>query len=109
MTTKLYKGTLSNVILKLLSENDRMYGYQLSKEIKLQTDNNFNIAEGALYTALHKLELEGILDTEHELVDGRNRKYYKLTKEGESEALIKIQELQLFINSLTSFIQPKTI
>jgi PadR family transcriptional regulator PadR len=40
------------------------------------------ITEAALYPALHKLVGEGLLTTETELVEGRTRKYYSLTKKG---------------------------
>ncbi len=107
MSNKLYKGTLTNIVLKLLHENGRMYGYEITKKTKEQTNNGFTITEGALYTILHKLEAEEVLEVEYEIVEGRTRKYYKLSEKGEKEAVLKIEELKEFLNNLTIFLNPK--
>lgn len=107
MSNKLYKGTLTNIVLKLLHENGRMYGYEITKRTKEQTNNGFTITEGALYTTLHKLEAEKVLEVEYEMVDGRTRKYYKLSEKGEKEAVLKIEELKEFITNLSVFLNPK--
>ena len=59
--TKLYKGSLVTIILKLLQDNDKMYGYEITQKVKELTKGELNITEGALYPALHKLEAEGFL------------------------------------------------
>ena len=97
---ELLKGTLKTIILKLLSENDRMYGYQITQQVKTITDGKINLTEGALYPALHKLESEGFLTTEKEIVGNRVRKYYSLTKDGNSRAAEKVNELKAFIETL---------
>tara|TARA_R110001592_G_scaffold279760_1_gene547173 strand:- start:1812 stop:2141 length:330 start_codon:yes stop_codon:yes gene_type:complete len=107
MSNKLYKGTLTNLILKLLYENGKMYGYEITKKTKEQTNGGFTVTEGALYTILHKLEAEEILGVEFEIVDGRTRKYYKLSEKGEKEAVLKIEELKEFIKNLAGFVDFK--
>ena len=107
MSNKLYKGVLANIILKLLKENGRMYGYEITKKTKEQTNEGFTVTEGALYTILHKLEAEEVLEVEFEIVSGRTRKYYKLSEKGEKEAVLKIEELKEFIQNLTGFLNPK--
>lgn len=97
---ELLKGTLKTIILKLLSENDRMYGYQITQKVKEITEGKINLTEGALYPALHKLEADGLLMTEKEVVGNRVRKYYKLTKTGGSKAAEMVDELKQFIETL---------
>ncbi|MCK4408408.1 MAG: helix-turn-helix transcriptional regulator, partial [Bacteroidales bacterium] len=46
---ELIKGTLQTIILKLLSENERMYGYEITRKVKEITKKKINITEGALY------------------------------------------------------------
>ena len=58
--SQLYKGSLTTVILKLLEENGRMYGYEMTQKVKEMTADEVTINEGALYPALHKLEAEGL-------------------------------------------------
>lgn len=105
--TRLYKGSLSTIILKLLSENEKMYGYEITQKVKLITHNKLKITEGALYPALHKLEADGLLEVEMQKVDNRMRKYYKLTPKGTQETAYKISELEEFIKTLQSIINPK--
>lgn len=100
MNNELFKGTLQTIILKLLSENGRMYGYEITQKVKLITDGELMLKEGALYPALHKLEAEGLLETSTEVVENRVRKYYSLSEHGEKEVVFKLQEARDFIAQL---------
>jgi PadR family transcriptional regulator PadR len=102
----LYKGTLSALLLKLLDEHGRMYGYQLSKKAREVTSGDLDITEGSLYPALHKLEADGILITEVEKVGNRKRKYYRLAPEKQSEIRRRIEEFAEYARNLQSFLNP---
>ena len=102
----LIKGSLQTIILKLLAENDRMYGYEITQKVKELTAGEIKITEGALYPALHKLEAEGLLTTEIEQVDNRIRKYYSLTKDGQKEVDNKMAQLQGFVENLQRILNP---
>ncbi|OYQ33297.1 PadR family transcriptional regulator [Flavobacterium cyanobacteriorum] len=104
--SSLYKGSLTTIIMKLLEENGRMYGYEITQKVKQITAGELTITEGALYPALHKLESEGLLDVEVERVDNRLRKYYKLTESGEKETVNKMAELEEFIRNMQSILSP---
>jgi PadR family transcriptional regulator PadR len=97
---ELFKGTLQTIILKLLSEKDKMYGYEITQKVKLITSGELLLKEGALYPALHKLEAEGLLETSTEVVENRVRKYYSLSKSGEKEVVNKLQDAKDFIAQL---------
>lgn len=105
--SKLYKGSLSTIILKLLNESDKMYGYEITQKVKEITKGELNITEGALYPALHKLEADGLLDVEVQKVDNRLRKYYKLTEKGNKETVNKLNELQEYIKTMQILVNPK--
>lgn len=105
-TNQLYKGSLSTIILKLLGDNGRMYGYQITQEVKKISGGEFTITEGALYPMLHKLEGEGLLDVEMEMNGNRMRKYYSLTKNGKKEAVNRFAEMQEFIRNMQSLLNP---
>ena len=104
---KLYKGSLQTIILKLLEEKDKMYGYEITQKVKEITKGELNITEGALYPALHKLEAEGLLDVEVAKVDNRLRKYYKLTENGTKESVNRLAELEEFIKTMQTIVNPK--
>ena len=105
--SQLYKGSLNTIIMKLLEEKGRMYGYEITQKVKDITKGELKITEGALYPALHKMEAEGIVEVEVENVDNRLRKYYKLTQKGTSETINKLAELEEFIKNMQSIVQPK--
>lgn len=100
ISNELFKGTLQTIILNLLSENERMYGYEITQKVKSITQGELLLKEGALYPALHKLEAAGLLETSTEIVDNRLRKYYALSKEGKAEVLNKLKEARDFIQNL---------
>ncbi len=97
---QLLKGTLQTIILRLLQEHGRLYGYEITQKVKELSDGTFHLAEGSLYPALYKLEAEGSVETSTEIVEGRVRKYYALSAEGETKALKKIEEAVSFIEKL---------
>lgn len=82
MDNELIKGTLSLIILSLLSRK-AMYGYEIVSTVKEETDGVFEWKAGSLYPSLHKLEKGGLIRGEWEGdPDTRRRKYYHLTKTG---------------------------
>ncbi|MCA9439230.1 MAG: PadR family transcriptional regulator [Candidatus Omnitrophica bacterium] len=82
MDVELIKGTLSLLILSLLSRK-AMYGYEISTTVKGETDGAFEWRAGSLYPSLHKLEKEGLVRAEWEGEAGsRRRKYYHITESG---------------------------
>jgi len=104
---KLYKGSLQTIILKLLEEQDKMYGYEITQKVKELTKGELKITEGALYPALHKMEAEGLLDVEIVNIGNRMRKYYKLTEHGTKETANKLAELEEFIKTMQKLVNPK--
>ena len=53
---ELVKGTISVIILKLLKDNLRMYGYQITQKVVELSSSKIRFKEGSLYPALHKLK-----------------------------------------------------
>lgn len=99
-SSELIKGTLKTIILKLLSDNKRMYGYEITQKVKELTGDRIQLTEGALYPSLHALEAEGLLSTETEFIGKRVRKYYSLSKEGKARSKEKVSELMEFMDTM---------
>ena len=91
--SQLYKGSLNTIIMKLLEEQGRMYGYEITQKVKEITKGELNITEGALYPALHKLEADGLLDVEVE--------------KGTTETVNRLAELEEFIKNMQTIVNPK--
>lgn len=108
ITNDLLKGTLKTIILNLLAEHGRMYGYEMVQKVKEQSGGAIELTEGALYPALHKLEADGLLLTEKETIGKRMRKYYRLTPIGTKERSAKLSEFAEYIRTMQLLLNPKT-
>ena len=90
MDTELLKGTLSLLILSLLSRK-AMYGYEIAATVHKDTDGAFTWREGSLYPSLHKMQADGLIDGEWEEKEtGRKRRYYHITKKGRAALQEKV-------------------
>jgi len=99
-SSELIKGTLKTIVLKLLSDNDRMYGYEITQKVKDLTMDKIQITEGALYPTLHALEDDGFVTVEIEFIGKRIRKYYSLSPSGKTKTKEKVSELADFMNTM---------
>lgn len=85
-TAELKKGSIQLCIMATLVKG-RKYGFQMIKEIRDLSKGYFDLKEGTLYPALHRLEQRGYLRSEWVTDEGGTpKKYYVLTDEG-SQAL----------------------
>src|SRR5262245_5526238 len=81
----LLQGTLDMLVLKTLTRG-AMHGYAITEFIQETTDDVLKVEEGALYPALHRLELRGLLRSEWGLSDNNRRaKFYTLTGAGKKQ------------------------
>jgi DNA-binding PadR family transcriptional regulator len=99
-SSELIKGTLRTIILKLLCDQQKMYGYEITQKVKDLTQNRIQLTEGALYPTLHAMENEGLLTTEVEYIGKRVRKYYSVSKQGKEKASEKINEFAQFMETM---------
>ena len=99
-SSELIKGTLKTIILKLLSDSDKMYGYEITQKVKELTGGKIQLTEGALYPTLHAMEAQGILTTDAVNVGNRIRKYYTVTEVGKKVAKDKVSEYSDFIDTM---------
>ena len=104
--SELLKGTLSTLILRLLSEHKRLYGYEITQLVKERSKDKILIKEGSLYPALHKLEKDGLVTSEQVQIGKRVRRYYKLTQPGKKAAKVYMEELQGFLKTIEDLIFP---
>jgi PadR family transcriptional regulator, regulatory protein PadR len=100
------RGTLKTIVLRLLAQHGRMYGYEITQAVKVRTEGELTLTFGALYPVLHKLEQEGLLVTQTEEADGRLRKYYALTSAGAETAARKVDEFERFVELMRLLMKP---
>ncbi len=96
---ELLKGSTVTLVLSIL-ENQDLYGYRIITELEMRSEKAFDMSEGTLYPLLHALEKEKYLESYWKEVDGRNRKYYHITKKGKKELAAKKEEWKSFSASV---------
>ena len=97
---ELTKATSAMLVLSVL-EKEELYGYMIIKRIAERSDNTFMFKEGTLYPILHSFEANGYVKSYIVEVDGRKRKYYKITKKG----LKQLQEVKEEWNAYSSAVR----
>lgn len=89
-------GVPELLILKLLQDRE-MYGYEIVRAIRSQSDDVISFGEGVVYPVLHTLQEERALRSRRKRVKGRSRVYYTVTPAGAR----RLQELSATWTSLT--------
>lgn len=79
---QLVQGTLEMLILKTLTRGPE-HGYGIAQSIQQVSEEVLRVEEGSLYPALHRLDLDGMIDSEWgQSANNRRAKYYRLTAHG---------------------------
>lgn len=107
VSNDLLKGTLKTIVLNLLEEKGRMYGYEITKEVEKLSAGKIQLTWGGLYPTLHKLEADKLITAETVSIGKRVRKYYTLTESGKSSAKEKVQEFLDFVAVMKEILNPR--
>ena len=97
MDSRLLWGTVDMLILDVLGRGAN-YGYQIAQTVMRESQGYFELKEGSLYPALHRLEREKLLKSNWvETEAGRRRKFYKLTPAGKRALAARREEWSRFV------------
>jgi DNA-binding PadR family transcriptional regulator len=81
MAIELGNGQVDLLLLAVL-ESSPAHGYAVIAALKGRSDGAFDLAEGTVYPALHRLEMAGRIASSRQTVNGRQRRVYSLTRSG---------------------------
>lgn len=98
------KGSTEILLLSLLARQP-MYGYEISQQLAQKSGGYFEMKEGLLYPALHRMQQDGWLASEWREVDGRRRKYYRLTASGRKVLGEQSAEWKTFLEALQNLLR----
>lgn len=84
------KGHLDLLLLAILSEGPA-HGYAVIESLRSRSGGTFDLPEGTIYPALHRLESQGLLRSSWSEDSARRKRIYQLTPKGQ-QALVKRQE-----------------
>ena len=106
----LLQGTLDVLILKSLSWGPR-HGHAVARLIRASTEGAFEVLDGSLYAALHRMEERGWVEAEWGLSDkGKRAKFYQLTPLGRQQLKSETASWQRYsvavARLLTATVQP---
>ncbi len=102
MDSRLLWGMLDMLILDVVSRGPT-YGYQIAQTVLAQSRGYFDLKEGSLYPALHRMERAKLLSSYWVDTDeGRRRKFYKLTPAGKKVLDERRREWEQFSRSVDS-------
>ena len=97
MRAELLKGHLDLLLLSVLSSAP-LHGYAVIEELRRR--GGFDLPEGTVYPALHRLEAGGLLDSRWSAEAGRRRRVYSLTRRGRRELTRRREEWQTFAGAV---------
>jgi transcriptional regulator len=102
----LIQGSLDMLVLRTLSKG-AMHGYAIALAIQQRSADELRVEEGALYPALHRLELSGLLKAEWKLSEhNRRAKFYQLTPAGRKHLAAEAANWNRLVAAVARVMEP---
>ncbi len=99
MRPELLKGNLDLLLLTILKDGPT-HGYAIIEELRRRSDDAFDLPEGTIYPALHRMERAGVLVSQWTESERRRRRVYQLSRPGREALEEKQAEWQAFTRSV---------
>ena len=93
------KGHLDSLILAVLAA-EPLHGYAILQALKDRSSGAFDLPEGTIYPALHRLERAGLLSSDWSSASGRKRRVYRLTRRGRTRLESRKREWHSFSRAM---------
>jgi PadR family transcriptional regulator PadR len=103
MNRERLKGHLDLLLLSVLSAGPA-HGYAVISALRTRSDGTFDLPEGTVYPALHRLERAGLLASSWADADGRRRRVYALTGQGEQALAAERTEWRRFAGGISGIV-----
>jgi transcriptional regulator len=99
-------GTLYLLILKTLSVNKRLHGYEIADGIQQASEDVLQVEEGSLYPALQRMLIKGWVTAEWGVTAGNRRaRYYTLTAAGRKQLQVEVSQFERVIGAIARVVQ----
>jgi DNA-binding PadR family transcriptional regulator len=100
------RGHLDLLLLAVLAETGPVHGYALIAALRERSGGAFDMPEGTVYPALHRMERDGLIASQWENASPRRRRVYALTPDGRHARVTKQHELRGFIRDIQAVLGP---
>jgi PadR family transcriptional regulator PadR len=104
MESERLKGNLDLLLLSVMTSGPG-HGYSVITRLRTRSDGAFDLPEGTVYPALHRLEAAGLLASEWEVVAGRKRRIYRLTPAGQESLADQTSRWRAFTGSVATVLR----
>lgn len=108
MASDRVKGHLDLLLLAVLQDGP-MHGYAVITALRDRSAGQFDLAEGSIYPALHRLEDGGSVSSEWQQVSGRRRRVYRLTPAGSSALDVQRRDWRSLMASIELVLRPAAL
>jgi PadR family transcriptional regulator PadR len=103
---ELLPGTLYLLILKTLSRNGELHGYEIARSIQQLSKDVLQVEEGSLYPALQRMLIKGWVKAEWGVTtENRRARYYRLTVAGKKQLEVELSQFDRVIAAVQRVIQ----
>ncbi len=93
---------LDAIVLAVVSRDEEgTYGYKITKEVQQLID----VSESTLYPVLRRLQKDECLEIYDKAIDGRNRRYYKMTQKGKAQFRLYKSEWMRYSQRITAIFE----
>ena len=103
MNAETLKGHLELLLLAAVQPGPA-HGYAIAEKLRTRSDGAFDLPEGTLYPALHRLERAGLLASRWSEVNGRRRRVYQLTAKGQKALATRQGEWRDFARAVQAVV-----
>lgn len=93
------KGSIELLLMGVLHRAPA-HGYAIIAQLRESSDGVFDLAEGTIYPALHRLEQGGLVASSIEIAQGRRRRTYTLTERGHKHFAVQRREWEGFVANM---------
>jgi DNA-binding PadR family transcriptional regulator len=100
------RGHLDLLLLATLRRVEPVHAYALIAALRQRSDGAFDLPEGTVYPALHRLERDGLVHSEWSVDQPRRRRIYRLTDAGAAAITVKQQEWTVFERGVRAILGP---
>jgi len=100
------RGHLDLLLLATLARTGSIHGYALIAALRDGSDGAFDLPEGTVYPALHRLERDGLVESEWDQDAPRRRRVYRITPAGHAARVVKAREWARFADGVQRLLAP---
>jgi PadR family transcriptional regulator len=97
------KGHLDLLLLAILSEGPA-HGYAVIESLRSKSSGTFDLPEGTIYPALHRLESQGLLRSSWSEDSARRKRIYQLTPKGQQTLTRRQEEWKKFSKAINAMV-----